>query len=146
MSGSDTVLANLTSRYGFQVVTQNVSTSQIRVVGRVHPNHRRNWIVGMQHLLLQASRSPWNVDVSRQYFLRGELMVWGWRLIFQHEDVEQVCPAIVAALQGAPRARFEVEEQALPGVTGQRHTMTEGGKGMAPAGTPPLLIRQRAGR
>jgi len=91
MSGSDTVLANLTSRYGFQVVTQSVSTSQIRVVGRVHPNHRRNWIVGMQHLLLQASRSPWNVDVSRQYFLRGELMVWGWRLIFQHEDVEQVC-------------------------------------------------------
>jgi hypothetical protein len=115
------------------------------VVGRVGPDHKRNWVVGIQHLLVQEQSKPWNVDISRQYFLRNGVVVWGWRLIFQHEDIEAMCGDIIKVIAAAPRARFEVEEQALPGVTGPRHTMTARGKGSAAAGTPPLIIQRRGG-
>lgn len=145
MSTPDQLLQALNRRFGFETVTQNVGTKQIRVVGRVSPDYKRNWLVGIQHLLTQEQSSPWSVDISRQYFLRNGVVVWGWRLIFQHEDLEAMCTDVIATVSNAPRARFEVEEQALPGVSGQRHTMTSKGKGAAPAGTPPLLVQRKVG-
>lgn len=140
------LLTVMHARFGMQVVTQNASANQVRLVARVQPNFTRNWLVGAHHMLQCSQREPWNLDLSRQYFLRGELMVWGWRLIFQHPELEKCLPSIIQAVQTSPRARFEVEEQQLPGVTGQRRVMNpETGKGASSAGTPPLLIKQRAG-
>jgi hypothetical protein len=139
------LLEALHTRFGFETVNQNVGQRQVRVVGRIAPEYRRNWVVGIQHLLSQEQNRPWSVDISRQYFLRNGVVVWGWRLIFQHEDIAGMCADIIATISNAPRARFEVEEQALPGVTGQRTMMTSGGKGAAPAGTPPLLVQRKTG-
>lgn len=145
MSTPDQLLQALNRRFGFETVTQSVGTKQLRVVGRVGADHKRNWLVGIQHLLTQEQSRPWSVDISRQYFLRNGVVVWGWRLIFQHEDLEALYADVISAINNAPRARFEVEEQALPGVSGQRHTMTSKGKGSAPAGTPPLLVQRKVG-
>ena len=145
MEALDVLLAALSARFGMQPVSQNATKSQVRLVLRIGSQHTRNWIVGAQHLLQVSQRSPWNLDLSRQYFLRGDVMVWGWRLILQHEDIAAHLPAIVQAVNSAPRAKFEVEEQALPGITGQRRMMNERGKGASAGGTIPMLIRQRVG-
>ena len=147
MKQLDELLSALCGRFGMQIVSQNVTPNQIRLLLRISPQHTRNWLVAGQHMLQAASSSPWNFDLSRHYFLRGQggVMVWGWRVIFQHEDIAAQIPSIIVALGSAPRARFEVEEQPLPGVTGQRRTMNDRGKGASSEGTPPLLLRMRMG-
>ena len=102
----------------------------------------------MRHILEAANSGvPWKADISTSYFLReaDKSMVWAWRVIFQHSDVSTQVQSIVAAIQSAPRARFEVVEQPLPGVTGWRSTMNAKNKGAAPVGSANLLIHQRAG-
>ena len=51
----------------------------------------------------------------------------------------------MAVIESCPRAKFEVEEQALPGVSGQRRTMNARGKGASSAGSVPLIVQQRSG-
>jgi hypothetical protein len=140
------LLNALHSRFGYEMRTHDVRPNQIRFLGKVPPEYSRNWVVGMRHLLLKSMASTWNFDLSRQYFLRGEQMVWGWRLIFQHEDIGSQVGDIITSINAAPRARFEVTEQRLPGVKGQRRTMNAKGKGASAAGTPPLLIQSIAAR
>ena len=142
------LFSTICGRFGMQIVSQSVTQAQIRLVLRINPQQTRNWLVAGQHLLRVSRRSEWTYDLSRHYFLRGGddgVMVWAWRVIFQHQDIASQIPSIIAAMNSAPRARFEIEEQQLPGVTGQRRTMNERGKGASAAGTPPLLIRQRMG-
>jgi len=140
------LLSALHSRFGFEMRTHDVRGNQIRFLGKVPPEFSRNWIVGIRHLLMKSLSSPWNLDVSRQYFLRGEQMVWGWRLIFQHDDINSHIADIITTISAAPRAKFEVTEQRLPGVKGQRRVMNAKGKGAASADTPPLLIQSIAAR
>jgi len=119
----------LKQRIGYEVVKEQVTNSQIRVIGRVPQQLTRNWIVVMHHLLLGENAAPWSLDVSKQYFLRGGQVVWGWRLIFQASSIEDHIPGIIQLLGSAPKAKFMVEEQRLPGVRGQRVTMNDRGKG-----------------
>lgn len=148
MDPLESLLSTICNRFGMQVVNQNVSQSQVRLVLRINPQHTRNWLVAGQHLLRVSKRSEWTFDLSRHYFLRGGddgVMVWAWRVIFQHQDIMSQVPSIISAMSSAPRARFEIDEQQLPGVTGQRRTMNDRGKGASAAGSTPLLIRQRMG-
>ena len=142
MSHQEIVQA-LAVRFGFETVDVNEAPNQIRIIGRVVQAHTRNWLIGVHHLLATAEATPWNLDISRQYFLRDGSLVYAWRMIFQHAEVATHIPQIVSAIAGAPRARFEVEEVAIS--QGPRTMMNERGKGAASAGTPPLLIRQRMG-
>jgi hypothetical protein len=140
------LLNALSNRFGFEMRTNDVRPNQIRFLGKIPPEFSRNWIVGIRHLLVKSLTSPWNLDVSRQYFLRGEQLVWGWRLIFQHDDIDSQIADVITAIGAAPRAKFEVVEQRLPGVKGPRRTMNDRGKGASSAGTPPLLIQSIAAR
>ena len=144
MSEQADVLEMMRTRFGFDVVQPTASPNQLRVLGRVPSEQERNWLVGVQHMLSVSEKTPWSVDISRQYFLRSGVLVYAWRVIFQGEGIEQYMEGIVAALSNAPKARFEVEEQALS-VNGARSTMNTKGKGASSSGTTPLLLQQRAG-
>jgi hypothetical protein len=147
MSEQAQALVNaLATRFGFELRTHDIRENQFRFLGKVPPEFSRNWIVGVHHLLKKSLHTEWTLDISRQYFLRGDALVWGWRLIFQHSDINSQAPDIITAIGAAPRAKFEVTEQRLPGVKGPRRTMNARGKGASPAGTPPMLIQSIAAR
>ena len=145
MNEADKLIGVLKARHGYEVVEQSVSEGQIRLFGRVLNESSRNWAPACHHLLTNERTHEWNLDLSRRYILRQDMMVWGWRLIFQHPAIVTQIPSIITVLNSAPRAKFEVEEQALS-VIGPRRTMSENGKGAAPSGSVPLIVRQRAGR
>jgi hypothetical protein len=145
MSDAQELIKVLHQRLGYETVKPTVSANQIRLAGRVGTAHMRNWVVAAAHLLQVAEGATWSLDLSKHYFLRAGQMVYTWRLIFQAENVAQHLPSIIGAINNSPRARFEVEEQALPGVNGPRTMMNKRGKGAASAGSTPMLIRQRAG-
>jgi hypothetical protein len=68
------------------------------------------------------------VDISKQYFLRNDQVVFGWRLIFQGDLVTNMAD-MVQSIINAPRPRAILEEQALPGVRGDRNSPGASGKG-----------------
>ena len=141
----DVVVGALARRFGFEVRKKDVRSNQLRLLGRVPPAQARNWVVFRKHMLEMSMRKEWTYDGSRQDILRGGALVWGWRLIFQHDALESYFPEIVDVINSCPRAKFEVEEQPLPGVTGQRRIMNARGKGASSAGSVPLIVQQRAG-
>lgn len=142
---TSTTVLEMLSRQGFETIRPTETTGQLRLVGRVAGQYSDNWKVVILHLLQAAERNTWAVDVSRQYFPREGQLFYAWRLIFQGENLHTHYGSIVQTLANAPKARFEVKEQALPGVTGQRSMQNSRGKGAAPAGSVPLLVRQRGG-
>lgn len=145
MSDPQALIDVLQQRLGFETVKPTITENQIRLAGRVGQAHTRNWVVASQHLLTVQGSAPWSLDLSKHYFLRAEQMVYTWRLIFQAENIAQYIPHIIGSIQNAPRARFEVEEQALPGVKGQRAMMNKRGKGASAAGSVPMIVRQKSG-
>lgn len=140
------LITALTNRFGFETRQQDSRPNQLRLLGRVPQAHARNWTIFRQHMLEVSMKRSWSYDGSRQDLLRGGALVWGWRLIFQHEDIEAQVPDIIGVIQSCPRAKFEVEEQALPGVQGQRRTMNARGKGASFSGSVPLIVQQKAGQ
>ena len=145
MTDAEGVLNALHTRFGFEVLQPTIGEKQIRALGRVHAQHEDNWKVGMQHILSIAEGAEWSADISRQYFLRGGVLVYAWRVIFQGGDMAALAPHILATLNNTPRARVELMEQPLPGVKGQRTMMNKRGKGAGSADSTPLLLQQRAG-
>jgi hypothetical protein len=135
----------LSTQVGFETVLESASGSQVRLEGRVSKTFTDNWLVFMDHLLVQEERAPWNVDISRHYFRRGSFMVYAWRLIFQHEALEVQLPLIIDTVKNSPKARVEVQEQALPGMTGVRRMSNGTGKGAFEAGTVPAIISRGRG-
>jgi hypothetical protein len=88
------------------------------------------------------------VDISKQYFLRNERVLFGWRLIFQGEGVAEHLPKICEAVSNAPRAKAVVEEQPLAGARGDRNAPRggKGAQGVLGAVVGPMAIAQQMGR
>ena len=103
----------LGKRIGFEVKAETVSSSQMRLVGRIPQANMANWLVIMQRLLLRADKSPWKVDISKQYFLSSGKVLFGWRLIFQGEGIAGYLSEISQTVDGAPKARVEIDEVPL---------------------------------
>lgn len=140
------LIDTLQQRLGFQVVTKSFTDKQVRLEGRVPRAHEQGWRPAMQHLLIAAASAPWSVDVSQHYFVPDNLvMVYSWRLIFQADSIADHLHSIIGHVRNAPRVRREVDEQPLPGVSGQRTMMNTRGKGASSAGSVPLIVRQRSG-
>jgi len=136
----------LKTRFGVTVVQQNVRPSQIRLLCRVPVEQSRNWVIFRDHMLAAGDAAAWTYDGSRVDMRHPSgSLVWGWRLIFQHEKISDFIGELTAVVSSCPRARFEVTEQALSVIGGQRSMMNAKGKGATAAGTPPLLVQQRAG-
>ena len=123
----------LRMRGGFERVNHQATPNQLRLLGRVRNPSTNSWILMVQHLLAASEKSggEWSIDISKQYFLRSGKVMFGWRVILQGADLMEKLPQIGQVVVGAPRARAIVEEQALPGVHGDRNapSMSNRGKG-----------------
>jgi len=112
---ADDLLRVLRMRSGFEAVNHQESANQLRVLGRVQKQGVNGWLLVARQLLLASERSDWSLDVSKQYFLRGGKIMFGWRLILQGNLVAQRYEHVAQVVANAPRARAIVEEQLLPG-------------------------------
>lgn len=135
--------AALQKKTGFEVIDHTETGSQLRLVGR-QPKDRMgmnisNWLLVIRNLLQRsaASNSPWRVDVSKNHFLRGEQVVYSWRLIFQCEGaVQEQYEDIIKTLRSAPHAsKGEITEFPLPGANKNRNNGGGIGKGRGASGT-----------
>lgn len=139
----------LTVKTGFEVVRETPSERQLRVVGRLPKNQINFWLPVVAGLL-EASDNPavgWTVDVSKQYRLAPDGLRYGWRLIFQARTrITEHYSEIIHTINKAPRpSRVELESIPLPGYRpgDSRPELTAGGKGAAPGGSAPLIIRRK---
>ncbi len=126
----DSLLHKLQERGGFEVVNNTQGASQVRLMGRVPKPAMAGWLILVQRMLIQSDKSPnWSVDISKQYFLRNEQVVFGWRLIFQGKELEAYLYEVEQTITNAPRARAFVDEQVLAGAQASRNAPDATGKG-----------------
>lgn len=128
--GVESLARVLRMRGGFEMVNHQVGPTQVRMLGRVRSQSMGSWLVVANHLLTISDGGPgWSVDISKQYFRRSGKMMYAWRLIFQSEQVTERLSSIAQTVVAAPRARAIVDEQALPGVRGDRNAPSAANRG-----------------
>lgn len=144
----DDLIRTLRLRGGYEVVSNNSGTNQVRLIGRVPEQLVKSWLIIVRQLLVCSSEASWSADISKSYFLRGGRVMFGWRLIFQGEKIDQHIADIVTTITNSPRPRAIVNEQPLAGASANRNRQTPGSlKGAAPAGKAivGLMARQLIG-
>lgn len=142
----DSLIRVLHMRAGYEVVNHNSDTRQVRFIGRVPQDLVPAWRIIIRQLLLRSEATTWSIDVSKQYFLRGGKLMYGWRLIIQAPDISVALPEVAQTITGAPRPRQVVEEQPLVGRVDPKPGSF---KGAAPAGkgvVGPKAIQQALNR
>ena len=119
--------AALNKKVGFEVVTHKIADNQIRLVGRSPSQTTGTWLRVIQNLLVYGDSAPWSVDVSKQYFMRGQKLMYGWRLIFQGEGVSQYLQHIIQVVNSTPEVQQQLME--VPLHTGRDRNSLRNGKG-----------------
>lgn len=109
----ETLKSILRSKVGFETITEHIGTNQLRLFGRVRPPSMPGWLSAARDLLLAAPQSAWTVDLSRQYFLRGEKLFFGWRVIVQGQDVQQHLNQVSQVVNNVQVAVRQLDEVAL---------------------------------
>lgn len=105
--------AALQQRVGFEAIQQETKPNQVRYFGRVRPSHMPTWLAAMRDLLQVAEKAPWSIDLSRQYFLRGDKLFFGWRIIIQGPELHQYLPQVVDVIQRVQIVTRQVDEVPL---------------------------------
>lgn len=128
----------LAAKSKFEVVEHSLGAHQLRIIGRIPADQMgqcmQNWLIIARNLLLaQENGSPWKVDISKQYFLKGpegsKKIVYGHRLLIQADGVEQHFTSIISVILGSkPSSVIEVNSFPLPG-TGRERNVGTNGKG-----------------
>lgn len=137
------VYAALMRKSGFEVIQEKETDKQLRLMGR-SPVDRWNFFVPVMHRLLTASAKPgalWTCDISKQYLLRNDQVLYAWRLIFQADALaEQYGDIAKTILSALSPSRVELQSQLLPGCKpgDVRGGFNAKGKGTGAAGSLPL--------
>ena len=118
---------------GFESLQSSDGERQMRRFGRVRPQRQAVWLGAVEALLRSARDQPWDVDISRQYFLRGEKLMWGWRVIFQGDQLSQHIDGINAVVLSARPAVQQLEE--VPLSVSPNRNQVRNGKGAQPTGS-----------
>lgn len=143
------LLEALKQKASFETLTHMPKASQLRITGRNHPDRWSFFLPVIYTLQRTAAKDEhWSCDVSKQYFIRNDRIVYTWRLIFQGEDLASKYGYIANVVRGAPNpARVEVDEVMLPGykVGDVRGGVNDKGKGVASAGSAPMILSRRRG-
>lgn len=136
MSDVQKLLDALQEKSGFEVIEKTATEDQVRLMGRVPEDATKqnihNWLLVTRSLLLsEKSGAPWNVDVSKQYFLKGvagqEQVVYAHRLIIQCKNIAEHLSAIAETVLGAKQAvSGELESFPLPGANRSRNESPDG--------------------
>jgi hypothetical protein len=91
--------AVLRARCQFEVVSESVKPSQLRIVGRVYPAGAQAWLVLVKHLIKTAATMPWDIDISKSYFVReDDELRFGWRIILQAENIFEHIPRVISSI------------------------------------------------
>lgn len=140
----------LAKKCKFDVVQDNETPKQLRIVGRCFPESWPFYLPVIYALLSHSDQTtvPWTCDISKQYTLRDGKVLYGWRIIFQGDQLPLHYDQIVAAINSAQRpARVELETVTLPGYKpGQmRGGVNAKGKGVSSAGAVPMAISRLGG-
>ena len=118
MLPQETLKRVLAARAGFETIEEQVGDNRVRFFGRVRPHNMPAWLAVMRTILIASGQSPWTADLSRQYFLRGDKVFFGWRIIIQGTGVQQylghVCQVLNSAQMPAARQLEEVPLHAPP--------------------------------
>lgn len=134
--------AALERKTRFQVLGHTESETQLRLMGRQPKDqmgmNTAGWLLVCTNLLKRSGKSGWTVDVSKHHFLRGEMIIYSWRLIFQAEvELKSKYDEIVRTILQAPQAsRGEVTEMPLVGARPDRNASGGIGRGKGATGTP----------
>lgn len=138
----------LKQKAGFETLTHTCKTGQLRVTGRCHPDRWSFFLPVIYTLQRTADKDgSWSCDISKQYFIRNDRIVYCWRLIFQSQNMTaEVYSYLANVVRGAPSpARVEVNEVLLPGhKPGDiRGGVNAKGKGVASADSAPMILSRR---
>ena len=135
----------------FETVAEMVWPNKLRLVGRVPPNSERNWLVVLYRLLAAAEQRPWNVDISKWYFIKKEngKVVQARRVIFDGTDLPKHYADIMNIISTSPMAQPDVIEIPLAGGA-NRNNPAGGKRGAAPTdravvGPMAMFQKQRGG-
>jgi hypothetical protein len=136
---------------GFELVEHSSSPSQLRLLGRVpldkESHNINNWLIVIRQLLLESAKAAWKTDISKDYFLMGDKVVYAWRVILQAEAIDVHMGEIIKVITSAPHSsRSEVTEMPLPGVGANRNSTTGGRRGAGPidrVATGPLGVQAK---
>lgn len=144
------VFAALAQKSGFQVVEEKETPAeaprQLRIMGRNHIERWPFFLPVIHRLLTLSGKSGWTCDISKQYVAHEERVAYGWRIIFQSDNLSEKYAEISSAIRSAPSpARVELSSVPLPGYKpGQlRGGINEKGKGVASAGSLPMALTRR---
>lgn len=140
----------LMRKCGFEVVQEKETAKQLRLMGR-SPADRWTFFLPVVHRLLTLSGTPgnsWTCDISKQYMLRNDQVLYGWRLIFQvvSGDIADMYGSTIAAVnQALGPSRIELTSQLLPGYSpgDVRGGVNAKGKGVSSAGSLPMAVTGR---
>jgi hypothetical protein len=118
------------NQLGFEVRQSKEADNQLRVVCRVplDPVNTSRWLQLMERLLLRAEHAAWDVDCSKQYFMRGGTLTFGWRLILQGQGIAQHLSDIISVLTMIPTTTRELDEVHLHAGP-NRNALSPTGKG-----------------
>lgn len=125
----------LKQKVGFSVVGETFTDVQLRVIGRIPPTGTGTWLQVLESLLIASEQAPWDIDASKQYFLRDGSIRYAWRLIFQvgAEDVVQNhIQTFVNIVHGVNNVQTQIMEVSLHG-NPNRNSLKRG-KGAQEAG------------
>lgn len=119
----------LAKKAGFEVVNATGNQAQLRVLGRVQGSENTaRWLLVVERLLMKAVGAPWNIDISKQYFLRGEKLLYGWRVILQSPDLTPHFSTIVSTVNSTP-SRVAVVSDEIPLNANPNRNALRNGKG-----------------
>lgn len=123
------LFTTLSKKAGFEVVNSSGSSNQLRFLGRVQgAENTARWLVVVEKLLTKASESSLNLDVSKQYFLRGGKLLYGWRVILQSADLPADIQVLETIVRNAP-SRVAVVSDEVPLNASPNRNVLRNGKG-----------------
>lgn len=140
MATSEEFLKALQTHLGLEVIDVSDEPTSLRGIFR-KTDASETWKEAFKRLLFAEPSATWSVDLSKKYFLLGDKLVFGWRILVTSPDLKADYDELIRLLI-PPRSYEERDEVPIIGQNGPRNMETTRGKGIMPAGTVPAILRR----
>jgi hypothetical protein len=119
--------------------------NQVRVVGRVTARATPGLLEGFRYLHMQQRAASWSCKTLKDYVLKGDVLVYGWLLIFQFED-DDAKQALLVSLVNIPNTAAPPVDVVNAEPKKLKPKLYGNGKGVFSADTMPPLMAEAAAR
>lgn len=126
MQPHETLKRTLASKAGFEAIDEQVTDSRVRFFGRVRPQNMPLWLAVMRSILIASEKSQWKADLSRQYFLRGDKVFFGWRIIIQAPTVQQHLDQVSQVISTTQRSGVQQQDEVALHAPPNRNALRNG--------------------